>query len=67
MGYDAAGLDRLRLLTMETFEAIANGYDAAWVVLWSCLIGGGGVGLCVKHYRSLQSSRKGEKRPRSRL
>jgi hypothetical protein len=29
MGYGAAGLDRLRLLTMETYEAIGNGYDAA--------------------------------------
>jgi hypothetical protein len=41
MGYDAAGLDRHKLWAMETFEAIAIGYDAAWVALWSCLIGGG--------------------------
>jgi hypothetical protein len=44
MGYGAAGLDRLRLLTMKTSEAIGNGYDAAWMVLCSCLIGGEGAG-----------------------
>jgi len=32
---------------METFEAIAIGYDAACMALWSCLIGGEGAGLAV--------------------
>jgi hypothetical protein len=59
MGYGAAGLDRLRLLTMETSEAIGNGYDAACMALWSCLTGGGGGWLGCKHCRGLQSSQKG--------
>ena len=44
---------------METSKAIGNGYDAAWVALWGCSIGGGGGWLGCKLYRSLQSSQKG--------
>ena len=58
MGYGAAGLDRLRLLTMETSEAIGNGYDAACMALWSCLIGGEGAGLAVNFTGASKAHKK---------